>query len=171
MAVNTAPSFSADIEAYIADQTLPLTRKQLVAYQFGDPLDLPKGRGTTYTATGSGAGTVELPGVLSTVAGQSVTDWLAVTTPDIEFLVGQNSGSDIAYISQAETDGLQIVNAAFALDAAVSTETTLPTVPVLPTTRSGRWSAAETGMCSDSTGMLLKVAAAFSSSSGSRSSW
>jgi N4-gp56 family major capsid protein len=51
MAVNVASSFSADIEAYIADQTLPLTRKQLVAYQFGDPLDLPKGRGTTYTAT------------------------------------------------------------------------------------------------------------------------
>jgi N4-gp56 family major capsid protein len=51
MAVNVASSFSADIEAYIADETLPLTRKQLVAYQFGDPLDLPKGRGTTYTAT------------------------------------------------------------------------------------------------------------------------
>ena len=51
MAVNIASQFSADIEAYIADQTLPLTRKQLVAYQFGDPLDLPKGRGTTYTAT------------------------------------------------------------------------------------------------------------------------
>lgn len=51
MAVNVASQFSADIEAYIADQTLPLTRKQLVAYQFGDPLDLPKGRGTTYTAT------------------------------------------------------------------------------------------------------------------------
>jgi N4-gp56 family major capsid protein len=51
MAVNTAPQFSADIEAYIADETLPLTRKQLVVYQFGDPLELPKGRGTTYTAT------------------------------------------------------------------------------------------------------------------------
>jgi N4-gp56 family major capsid protein len=51
MAVNTAPQFSADIEAYIADETLPLARKQLVVYQFGDPLELPKGRGTTYTAT------------------------------------------------------------------------------------------------------------------------
>src|SRR5208282_5679649 len=50
MAVNTAPQFSADIEAYIADKTLPLTRKQLVVYQFGDPLTLPKGRGVTYTA-------------------------------------------------------------------------------------------------------------------------
>ena len=27
MAVNTAPSFSADIEAYIADKTLPLARR------------------------------------------------------------------------------------------------------------------------------------------------
>jgi N4-gp56 family major capsid protein len=49
--VNTASSFSADIENYIADKTLPLARRQLVAYQFGDPLRLPKGRGTTYTAT------------------------------------------------------------------------------------------------------------------------
>lgn len=51
MAVNQASSFSSDIVAYIAEKTLPLTRKQLVAYQFGDPLELPKGRGTTYTAT------------------------------------------------------------------------------------------------------------------------
>jgi len=51
MAVNPASNFSADIEGYIADKTLPLARRQLVAYQFGDPLTLPKGRGTTYTAT------------------------------------------------------------------------------------------------------------------------
>jgi len=51
MPTNTASNFSSDIVAYIADKTLPLTRKQLVAYQFGDPLRLPKGRGTTYTAT------------------------------------------------------------------------------------------------------------------------
>jgi len=51
MATNVAASFSADIENYIADKTLPLARRQLVAYQFGDPLRLPKGRGTTYTAT------------------------------------------------------------------------------------------------------------------------
>lgn len=51
MPVNAAASFSADIENYIADKTLPLARRQLVAYQFGDPLRLPKGRGTTYTAT------------------------------------------------------------------------------------------------------------------------
>lgn len=51
MATNQASAFSSDIEAYIADEVLPLARRQLVAYQFGDPLELPKGRGTTYTAT------------------------------------------------------------------------------------------------------------------------
>lgn len=51
MATNNAAQFSSDIENYIADETLPLARRQLVAYQFGDPLTLPKGRGTTYTAT------------------------------------------------------------------------------------------------------------------------
>src|SRR5215831_10365383 len=48
---NVASQFSADIVAYIAEKTLPLARKQLVAYRFGDPLTLPKGRGTSYTAT------------------------------------------------------------------------------------------------------------------------
>ena len=47
---NVASAFSSDIENYIADETLPLARRQLVAYQFGDPLTLPQGRGTTYTA-------------------------------------------------------------------------------------------------------------------------
>jgi N4-gp56 family major capsid protein len=51
MAVNVSGSFTADIEAYIADKTLPLARRQLVVYQFGDPLTLPKGRGVTYTAS------------------------------------------------------------------------------------------------------------------------
>jgi N4-gp56 family major capsid protein len=51
MPTNTAGLFQNDIEAYIADETLPLARRQLVAYQFGDPLTLPKGRGTSYTAT------------------------------------------------------------------------------------------------------------------------
>src|SRR5260370_27492421 len=51
MATNVAGAFSPDIEAYIADKTLPLVRRQLVVYQFGDPVTLPKGRGTTYTAT------------------------------------------------------------------------------------------------------------------------
>lgn len=51
MPTNTSGSFAADIEAYIADKTLPLARRQLVVYQFGDPLTLPKGRGVTYTAS------------------------------------------------------------------------------------------------------------------------
>jgi N4-gp56 family major capsid protein len=48
---NVASQFSSDIENYIADKVLPLARRQLVAYQFGDPATLPEGRGTTYTAT------------------------------------------------------------------------------------------------------------------------
>jgi N4-gp56 family major capsid protein len=48
---NVASQFSGDIVNYIAEKTLPLARRQLVAYQFGDPLTLPKGRGTTYLAT------------------------------------------------------------------------------------------------------------------------
>lgn len=51
MATNTSSQFSADIEQYIADEVLPLARRQLVTYQFGDPAELPEGRGTTYTAT------------------------------------------------------------------------------------------------------------------------
>lgn len=48
---NTYSGFTSDVEAFIADETLPLARRQLVAYQFGDPLTLDKGRGLTYTAT------------------------------------------------------------------------------------------------------------------------
>ncbi|MDE2426665.1 MAG: N4-gp56 family major capsid protein [Elusimicrobia bacterium] len=48
---NTYSQLSADVEAFIADETLPLAQKDLVAYQFADPLTLPKGRGLTYTAT------------------------------------------------------------------------------------------------------------------------
>jgi len=51
MPVNVSTQFTADVENYIADKTLPIARRQLVVYQFGDPLELPKGRGTTYTAT------------------------------------------------------------------------------------------------------------------------
>ena len=51
MATNIAGQFTADIEAFLAKETLPLARRQLVAYQFGDPEVLPKGRGTTFTAT------------------------------------------------------------------------------------------------------------------------
>lgn len=51
MPANMSSQFSADIEAFIADELLALARRQVVAYQFGDPLELPEGRGTTYTAT------------------------------------------------------------------------------------------------------------------------
>ena len=51
MTTNVASQFSADVEAFIADETLPLARRQLVAYQFGDPQTLPEGRGVVYTAT------------------------------------------------------------------------------------------------------------------------
>ena len=51
MATNTASNFQADIVAFLDTETLPLTRKQLVVYQFADPATLPEGRGTTYTAT------------------------------------------------------------------------------------------------------------------------
>ena len=50
MAVNFSTSFTSDVEAYIANETLPLARRRLVAYQFGDPLTLPKGRGVQYQA-------------------------------------------------------------------------------------------------------------------------
>ena len=48
---NQSSQFQADVEAFIADETLPLARRQLVAYQFGDPLTLPKGHGTSYIGT------------------------------------------------------------------------------------------------------------------------
>lgn len=50
MPTNSSANFTSDIEAFIADETLPLARRQLVAYRFGDPLTLPKGRGTLYQA-------------------------------------------------------------------------------------------------------------------------
>jgi len=48
---NPSANFSSDIENYIQEKTMPLVQRQLVAYQFGDKLTLPKGRGTTYTAS------------------------------------------------------------------------------------------------------------------------
>lgn len=50
-ATNTAPSFASDIENYIQDETLPLARRQLIAYQFGEMLHLDTNRGTSYTAS------------------------------------------------------------------------------------------------------------------------
>ncbi len=51
MPANQASGFQADVINYIDKKTLPLARRQLVAYQFGDPLTLPEGMGNTYTAT------------------------------------------------------------------------------------------------------------------------
>lgn len=48
---NKSASFSADVANYIQEKTLPLAKRQLLAYQFGDQLTLPKNMGTTYTAT------------------------------------------------------------------------------------------------------------------------
>jgi N4-gp56 family major capsid protein len=48
---NAAPSFQADVEAFIQEEVEPLSRRQLVAYQFGKPLHLDVNRGTTYTAS------------------------------------------------------------------------------------------------------------------------
>lgn len=49
--VNASGSFAADVTNYIAEKTLPTVQRQLIAYQFGDALTLPKNMGTTYTAT------------------------------------------------------------------------------------------------------------------------
>ncbi|MGN6657083.1 MAG: N4-gp56 family major capsid protein [Rhodanobacter sp.] len=48
---NQSTSFTSDVEAYIQEEVEPLSRRQLVAYQFGKPLKLDTNRGTTYTAS------------------------------------------------------------------------------------------------------------------------
>lgn len=48
---NQSTSFQSDVEAYIQEEVEPLSRRQLVAYQFGKPLKLDSNRGTTYTAS------------------------------------------------------------------------------------------------------------------------
>ena len=40
-----------DIELHIADEVLRIAQRQLVAYQFGQPLRIEKNSGVTYTAT------------------------------------------------------------------------------------------------------------------------
>lgn len=49
--VNYSSAFAADVENYIQEKVLPLVQRQLVVYQFGDQLRLPKQRGKTYTAS------------------------------------------------------------------------------------------------------------------------
>lgn len=49
--VNVSATFAADISNFIQKKTLPLVQRQLIAYQFGEMLRLPKQRGTVYTAS------------------------------------------------------------------------------------------------------------------------
>ncbi len=49
--INTFSITQADVENVIADRTLELAQRQLVAYQLGEPIEMPKGRGLTYTFT------------------------------------------------------------------------------------------------------------------------
>lgn len=49
--VNQQSTFAADVSNYIEEKTLPLARRQLIAYQFGDALTLPMNAGLTYTAS------------------------------------------------------------------------------------------------------------------------
>ena len=44
-------SIANDIDLYIQDEVLRIAQRQLVAYQFGQPMKLDKNRGVTYTAT------------------------------------------------------------------------------------------------------------------------
>jgi len=48
---NTSATFSADVQAYLAEKVLPIAKRQLTAYAFADKIKLPKNMGTTYTAT------------------------------------------------------------------------------------------------------------------------
>jgi N4-gp56 family major capsid protein len=51
VAVNQSSQFQADIVRYLDHEVLRLAQRQLVAYQFAEKVKLPKGRGTTWTAT------------------------------------------------------------------------------------------------------------------------
>ena len=44
-------AINTDVELHIADEVLRIAQRQLVAYQFGQPLRIEKNTGTTYTAT------------------------------------------------------------------------------------------------------------------------
>lgn len=51
MTTNFASTYSADISNFIQKKKQPLVQRQLVLYQFGQMLRLPKQRGSTYTAS------------------------------------------------------------------------------------------------------------------------
>lgn len=48
---NFSSSYAADVSNFIQKEKLPLVQRQLVLYQFGQMLRLPKQRGLTYTAS------------------------------------------------------------------------------------------------------------------------
>lgn len=48
---NFSSTYAADVSNFIQKEKLPLVQRQLVLYQFGQALRLPKQRGLTYTAT------------------------------------------------------------------------------------------------------------------------
>jgi N4-gp56 family major capsid protein len=51
VAVNTQTTYAADVSNFIQKEKLPLVQRQLVLYQFGQSLRLPKQRGLSYQAT------------------------------------------------------------------------------------------------------------------------
>lgn len=51
MTTNVSSTYAADVSNFIQKEKLPLVQRQLVLYQFGQALRLPKQRGTTYTAS------------------------------------------------------------------------------------------------------------------------
>lgn len=51
MTTNFSSTYAADVSNFIQKEKLPLVQRQLVLYQFGQALRLPKQRGTVYTAS------------------------------------------------------------------------------------------------------------------------
>jgi N4-gp56 family major capsid protein len=51
MQINSQSTYATDVSTFIQKEKLPLVQRQLVMYQFGQALRLPKQRGLTYTAT------------------------------------------------------------------------------------------------------------------------
>lgn len=51
MPINSSSTYAADVSNFIQKEKLPLVQRQLVLYQFGQALRLPKQRGTSYTAS------------------------------------------------------------------------------------------------------------------------
>ena len=86
-----APSLSADVTRFLAEDLLDLTTTELVMFDFGEKLRLPKGHGTTYTMsryarlplavapTAEGVPPVAVPLVVSQATVQ-LNQWTALVT-------------------------------------------------------------------------------------------